>query len=124
RRPFGAILGGSKISGKIDVVESLLPRVDHLLVGGAMACTFFRAMGLETGKSLVEPDRIDMAKELLGRAGTKIVLPVDAVIAPSLGASGAPRTVARESIPTDTAMYDIGPASVKSFENVMTSAMT
>lgn len=57
QRPFVAILGGSKISGKIDVVEALLPKVDHLLIGGAMACTFFRAMGFETGNSLVEPDR-------------------------------------------------------------------
>ena len=62
-RPFVAILGGSKISGKIDVVEALLPKVDHLLIGGAMACTFFKAMGLETGTSLVEQDRLDMAKD-------------------------------------------------------------
>src|SRR3954470_4450221 len=84
KRPFVAILGGSKISGKIDVVESLLPKVDQLIVGGAMACTFFKAMGLETGKSLVEPDRLDMATDLLKRAGSKLVLPTDAIIAPSL----------------------------------------
>src|SRR5512141_2648846 len=65
KHPFVAILGGSKISGKIDVIEALLPKVDALLIGGAMACTFYRAMGLETGKSLVEEDRIDMARELL-----------------------------------------------------------
>ena len=73
KRPFVAILGGSKISGKIDVIEALLPKVDALLIGGAMACTFFKAMGLETGKSLVEADRVDMAKELLARAGTRLI---------------------------------------------------
>ena len=69
KRPFVAVLGGAKISGKIDVIEQLLPKVDRLIIGGAMACTFFKAMGLETGKSLVEADRVDMAKELLKRGG-------------------------------------------------------
>ena len=80
--PFVAILGGAKISGKIDVIESLLPRVDRLLIGGAMANTFFRAMGLDTGKSLVEDDRVEMARGLLDRAGDKLMLPVDCVVAP------------------------------------------
>ncbi len=80
KRPFVAILGGAKISGKIDVIEKLLPRVDRLLIGGAMACTFFKAMGLEVGKSLVEADRVDMAKELLARGGAKIFLPSDATV--------------------------------------------
>mgnify|MGYP001499101410 FL=1 len=80
-RPFVAILGGAKISGKIDVIENLLPRVERLLIGGAMANTFFRALGLETGGSLVEEDRIDMARDLLERAGDKLVLPVDCVVA-------------------------------------------
>lgn len=124
KRPFVAILGGSKISGKIDVVEALLPRVDTLLVGGAMACTFFRAMGLETGKSLVEPDRIDMAKDLLKRAGPKLVLPTDAVVAASLESRDKPRTVPRDAIPPDMAMYDIGPASAAEFGKVIASAMT
>src|SRR3954469_16689987 len=65
KRPFVAVLGGAKISGKIDVIEAMLPKVDRMIIGGAMACTFFKAMGLETGKSLVESDRIDMAKDLL-----------------------------------------------------------
>src|SRR4051812_2507440 len=111
KRPFVAVLGGSKISGKIDVVEALLPRVDRLLVGGAMACTFFRAMGVETGTSLVEDDRIDMAKDLLKRAGGKLVLPTDAMIAPSLEAKGA-RAVSRDKIPADAAMYDVGPDTI------------
>ena len=124
KHPFVAVLGGSKISGKIDVVEALLPRVDFLLVGGAMACTFFRAMGLETGKSLVEPDRVEMAKDLLARAGKKLILPTDAVVAPSLDATDAARTVARDAIPADAAMYDIGPASQKAFGDVIAGAMT
>jgi phosphoglycerate kinase len=124
KRPFVAILGGSKISGKIDVVEALLPRVDQLLVGGAMACTFFNAMGLETGKSLVEPDRIQMAKDLLARAGSKLVLPTDAVIAPSLDAKDQARAVSRDKIPADMAMYDIGPQTIASFGRVIASAKT
>src|SRR3954470_3860853 len=124
KRPFVAILGGSKISGKIDVVESLLPRVDQLLIGGAMASTFFKAMGLETGKSLVEADRIDMAKDLLSRAGNKLVLPTDAVVAAALDKTGAFRTVGRDAIPSDMAMYDIGPASTAEFGKVIASAMT
>src|SRR3954470_10314256 len=119
KRPFVAILGGSKISGKIDVVEALLPRVDHLLVGGAMACTFFRAMGLETGKSLVEDDRIAMAKDLLQRAGKKLILPSDAVVAPSIEAKDKARSVNRDKIPSDMAMLDIGPESVAQFAKVI-----
>src|SRR5690606_12680616 len=84
RRPFVAVMGGAKISGKIDLIESLLPKVDAILVGGAMACTFFRADGRETGTSLVEADRVALAGELLARAGEKLVLPVDAVVATAL----------------------------------------
>ncbi len=123
-RPFVAILGGSKISGKIDVVEALLPKVDHLLIGGAMACTFFRAMGFETGNSLVEPDRLEMAKNLLARAGDKLVLPVDAVIAPSMDAGRSARVVGRASIPAGEAMFDIGPASVEQYRALIESART
>ena len=123
-RPFVAILGGSKISGKIDVVEALLPKVDHLLIGGAMACTFFRAMGFETGNSLVEPDRLEMAKDLLARAGDKLVLPIDAVIAPSMDAGRSARVVGRASIPAGEAMFDIGPASVEQYRALIESART
>jgi len=80
-RPFVAILGGAKISGKIDVIEALLPRVDTLLIGGAMANTFMRARDLEVGLSLVEPDRTEMAADLIERAGPKLVLPIDCVVA-------------------------------------------
>ncbi len=70
-----AVLGGAKISGKIDLIDALLPKVDGILIGGAMACTFFRAMGLETGTSLVEADRVDIARDLIAKAGAKLVLP-------------------------------------------------
>lgn len=123
-RPFVAILGGSKISGKIDVVEALLPKVDYLLIGGAMACTFFRAMGHETGTSLVEPDRLDMATSLLQRAGAKLVLPFDATIAPSMNAGDAARTVARDGIPAGEAMFDIGPATAARYRALIESART
>lgn len=123
-RPFVAILGGSKISGKIDVVEALLPKVDHILIGGAMACTFFRAMGFETGNSLVEPDRLDMAKDLLARAGDKLVLPVDAVIARAMDAGSEARVVDRDVIPVGEAMFDIGPASVVRYRTLIESART
>lgn len=123
-RPFVAILGGSKISGKIDVVEALLPKVDKLLIGGAMACTFFKAMGFETGTSLVEPDRLAMATDLLARAGDKLVLPVDAMIAPAMDAGAAAAAVSREAIPAGQAMFDIGPASVTQYRALVEGALT
>ena len=123
-RPFVAILGGSKISGKIDVVEALLPKTDHLLIGGAMACTFFRAKGFETGKSLVEPDRLDMAKDLLNRAGAKLHIPVDANVAPSMDAGSQAHAVDADSIPATEAMFDIGPRSIAEFEQLVLSAKT
>src|SRR5215208_4687130 len=98
QRPFIAILGGAKISGKIDVIEQLLPKVDGLLIGGAMACTFYRAMGLETGKSLVEEDRIAMAKDLLDRGGMRLTLPHDAMVAPSVERSKEASAVSRNAI--------------------------
>jgi phosphoglycerate kinase len=124
QRPFVAILGGSKISGKIDVIHALLPKVDALLVGGAMACTFYRAMGLETGKSLVEADRVEMAEELLDEAGTRLILPHDAVVAPSIDAGAQARTVLKEQIPPDMAMLDIGPRTAESYSRAIASART
>lgn len=123
-RPFVAILGGSKISGKIDVIEKLLPKVDALLIGGAMACTFYRAMGLETGKSLVEEDRVAMAKDLLARAGTRITLPHDATVARSIEDAKSAHDVPREGIPRDEAMFDIGPRTAASFARAIASART
>jgi phosphoglycerate kinase len=124
KRPFVAILGGAKISGKIDVIEALLPKVDRLLIGGAMACTFFRAMQLETGKSLVEEDRLEMAKTLHARAGRKVLLPEDAMVAPNLEAGGKAHVVWRDAIPRDEAMFDVGPATQASFRKEIQAAKT
>ncbi|HJS42139.1 MAG TPA: phosphoglycerate kinase [Gemmatimonadales bacterium] len=111
KRPFIAVLGGAKISGKIDVIRSLLPLVDELLIGGAMACTFAAAMGFEIGSSLVEPDRIALAKDLLAHSDKKLILPRGAVIAPSLERASEHRSVAADAIPKDWAVYDIDEAT-------------
>lgn len=124
RRPFVALLGGAKISGKIDLIESLLPRVDHVLVGGAMAGTFFRAMHLETGASLVEPDRVELARGLIERAGRKLVLPSGAVVAERLEAGTATRVVPRDAIPAGWAMYDIDPLTEQDFAALIEPAGT
>ncbi len=124
KRPFIAILGGAKISGKIDVIEALLPKVDGLLVGGAMACTFYKAMGLETGQSLVEPDRVELARDLLERARMRLTLPHDCVVAPSLERPNAAHVVKRDAIPAHEAMYDIGPDSMASYARAIQTAKT
>jgi phosphoglycerate kinase len=115
KRPFVAVLGGAKISGKIDLIEALLPKTDAILLGGAMACTFFRATGLETGTSLVEEDRLDLARQLMGKAGNKLVLPSGAVIAQKLEAGVETRAVPRDRIPAGWAVYDIDPATERDF---------
>lgn len=124
KKPFVAILGGSKISGKIDVIEALLPKVDALLVGGAMACTFYKAMGLETGTSLVEPDRVDMARALIEKAGSILILPHDAMVAASIQDGGNAKAVSRENIPAGMAMLDIGPRTAESYARAIFSAQT
>ncbi|HPU85115.1 MAG TPA: phosphoglycerate kinase [Candidatus Latescibacteria bacterium] len=123
-RPFVAIMGGSKISGKIDVINNLLPKVDALLIGGGMAYTFFKAMGLEIGKSLLEQDKIDLARELLSKAGKKIVLPVDTVIADAFDNNATTKVVKRDGIPAGWEGVDIGPATVKEFSEIIRSAKT
>lgn len=124
KRPFVAVLGGAKISGKIDLIEALLPKVDEIIIGGAMACTFFRAMGLETGTSLVEQDRVAMAQSLLDKAGRKIVLPSGAVVAQSLTPGAETRSVRRDAIPAGWAMYDIDELSAQDFASAIESAGT
>jgi phosphoglycerate kinase len=115
KRPFLAVLGGAKISGKIDLIEALLPRVDAILLGGAMACTFFRAMGLETGSSLVEEDRLELARRLMAKAGDKLVLPSGAVIARKLEPGIETRAVARDAIPAGWSVYDIDEGTEREF---------
>ena len=114
-RPFVAVLGGAKVSDKIQVIESLLPRVDALLVGGGMAYTFFRAQGLSIGKSLVEEDRVAMAKELLAKAKGKIHLPTDHVVAAAFKEDAEHRTAAVAEIPEGWMGLDIGPATRAAF---------
>jgi phosphoglycerate kinase len=124
KHPFVAVLGGAKISGKIDVIRSLLPRVDELLIGGAMACTFFKAMGLEVGGSLVEPDRIELAKELLATSGKKLILPRGAVIAPSLERASEHRSVSIDAIPKGWAVFDIDETTQHDFRARLLRAKT
>ncbi len=124
KRPFVAILGGAKISGKIDVIESLLPRVDQLVIGGAMANTFFRGLGLETGRSLVEDERVEMAKDLMRVAGEKLLLPIDCVVAKEAEPSATKAIVERDAVPPDGRILDIGPRSVAAFASVLDHAAT
>ena len=124
KRPFVAVLGGAKISGKIDLIDALLPKVDEILLGGAMACTFFKAMGLETGNSLVEADRVELARELMQKAGNKLVLPEGGVIARELSSNTETRVVRRDAIPQGWAVYDIDPATEKRFGTSIEKAGT
>ncbi|MEP7013030.1 MAG: phosphoglycerate kinase [Acidobacteriota bacterium] len=113
-RPFAAILGGAKIEGKIDTLLNLLPRLDLLLLGGGMANTFLAAQGFDLGASLFEPDRLDLAKEILSRAaerGTEVFLPTDLVVTDDLDAPQRIETVAVDAIPSGTKAVDIGPAT-------------
>lgn len=127
RKPYVAILGGAKISGKIDVLENLFGKVDHILIGGAMANTFFRAKGWETGTSLVEEDRLDLARELLARAErekVKLHLPSDCVVADRFAEDARHRVVAADAMPAGWTMLDVGPATVRSFREVIVPAKT
>ncbi|HEX4601833.1 MAG TPA: phosphoglycerate kinase [Gemmatimonadales bacterium] len=124
RRPFVAVLGGAKISGKIDVLEALLPRVNEILVGGAMANTFFLALGFEVGGSLVERDRVDVAKALLARAGAKLILPRGVVVAPSLARAAERRAVSSDRIPADGAAFDIDEATRLDYRARLLTAKT
>jgi len=123
-RPFVAVLGGAKISGKIDVIQALLPRVDRLIIGGAMANTFFRALGLETGDSLIEEDRIDMARATLQKAGDTILLPVDCVVAREITASAETRVTPRSKVGEGDRIGDIGPGTQALFTEALHDAKT
>lgn len=123
-KPFVAVLGGAKVSGKLDVIENLLPKLDRLCIGGAMACTFFRAMDLEVGTSLVEEDLVDVARDLLERGGGKLLLPGDVVVAREIERGAETHVVPRESIPADWKVADIGPESAKAFGDAIASAST
>jgi phosphoglycerate kinase len=123
-RPYAVVLGGSKVSDKLAVINSLLPRVDRLLVGGGMCFTFLAAQGHEVGKSLLEPDQLDTCRRLLAEAGDKIVLPLDVVVAPEFSADAPPTIVAADAIPAEQLGLDIGPASVAAFTEALKDTHT
>ena len=114
-RPFVAILGGAKVSDKIAVIDRLLSKVDRLLVGGGMANTFLKALGKEIGQSLVENDKLEVAKGLLQRGGDRLVLPVDVVVADRFDAAAEHRTVTVDRVPATWRILDIGPRSIHRF---------
>ncbi|MFA4905503.1 MAG: phosphoglycerate kinase [Candidatus Margulisiibacteriota bacterium] len=126
-RPFVAILGGAKISGKIDVIKHLLPKVDTLIIGGGMAYTFFKARNVEVGKSIVEADKIPLAKEILKQAidlNKTIMLPIDHVIADKFDANAASQIVTRAGILPEWQGMDIGPETVTKFGHAIKKAKT
>lgn len=127
-KPFVAILGGAKISGKIDVIQELLPKVDRLLIGGGMAYTFLKAQGLSVGRSLLEIDKVELAKTLLDGADGKLVLPVDCMCSSDFdigrGQPGVLSTHGVQSIPDDGAGLDIGPQTISIFKSALEDAQT
>lgn len=125
KRPFVAILGGAKVSGKIDVIDALLGKVDKLLVGGGMANTFFAAQGREMADSLVETDALDIARSVMNAAGKKLVLPVDQRIADSFSNDAAQQIVPGSTdVPAGWQSLDIGPQTIDKFAQEIASALT
>ena len=127
QRPFVAILGGAKISGKIDVISNLMDKVDKLLIGGGMVFTFSKAMGNPIGKSLVENDKVELAKEILEKfkhSKAELVFPEDAVIASEISETAKTKIVPIDEIPDDMSGFDIGPATIGVFAQALTHAKT
>ncbi len=124
KRPYSVVLGGSKVSDKLAVIDALLPKVDHLLVGGGMCFTFLAAQGHEVGDSLLETDQVDTCRRLLADAGDKIVLPSDVVVAAEVSADAAIKTVAATAIPPGQKGLDIGPETVRAFADVLRGSQT
>jgi len=128
QRPFVAILGGAKISGKIDIISNLLPAVDNILIGGGMTYTFFKAQGKEIGNSLLEEDKIDLAKQLLAQGGQKIILPVDCMVSEIFDFDarqvGALKEVSADAIPANQFSLDIGSNSIEKFRTIIGAAKT
>ena len=123
-RPFVAILGGAKVSDKIGVINSLLDKADKVLIGGGMAYTFFKAMGREVGRSLLEVDRVELAKEIMEKAGDKLVLPIDNVVAKEFSNDAVATIVSSDDIPADQEGLDIGPKTVELFASYLKDAKT
>jgi phosphoglycerate kinase len=125
KRPFTAIMGGAKVSSKFELIENLLPLVDHLLIGGAMTYTFLLAQGRKTGNSLVEPDWVDKAKELMARAGSKLVLAKDVLIADGMSETAKTQVIpTSQDIPDGWEGFDIGPETVKLFGDIIAKSAT
>ena len=126
-RPFVAILGGAKVSDKIGVIDSLLEKVDTLMIGGGMAYTFFKAQGYEVGKSICEMDKLDLAKEAMEKAkqkGVKLMLPVDTKVGKEFKEDTESKIVSYTEIPADWEGFDIGPETIKMFEDELRKAKT
>lgn len=127
QRPLAAIIGGSKVSSKIGVIETLLEKCDKLIIGGGMIFTFFKARGLNVGKSLVEEDKLELAKSLEAKAkerGVDLLLPTDVVVADKFAADANSQTVSVENIPEGWMGLDIGPESVKLFQQALADTKT
>jgi phosphoglycerate kinase len=127
QRPYVAIIGGAKISGKIDVINNLLGKVDALIIGGGMMFTFLKAMGKEIGNSILEADKIDLAKELIEKAKSgkaRLLLPVDCTVAEKFENTAAKKNVAVDAIPQAWVGMDIGPKSIELFRNEIVKAKT
>ena len=126
-RPLAAVIGGAKVSGKLEVLQNLAPRVDRLIIGGGMAFTFLKSMGMNVGKSLVEEDLLKTAKEILEKAdkkGVKVYLPVDSVVADKMDPSAQTKVVPVDKIPADWMGLDIGPESLHCFGEALKDAKT
>jgi 3-phosphoglycerate kinase len=124
KRPFVAILGGAKIGDKIGVIENLLPKVDRILIGGGMANTFAKANGYPVADSLVEEDKLDVAREIMGKGAGKLVFPVDWVIGDKFAADAEAKVVDVQNVPDGWRILDIGPETVKRFETELQGAKT
>jgi len=122
--PYVAILGGAKISDKIGVIENLLEKCDRLLIGGGMANTFFKAMGFEVGDSLIEESAVPQAEALLAKAGSQIVLPVDAIVADAFRNDAKTQVVAPNAVPVGWRILDVGPNTIKTFGSALAGART
>jgi len=127
-RPFAAILGGAKISGKIDVISNLLPKVDRVIIGGGMTFTFFKAQGLEIGNSLLEDDKVNYARDILAEGGDKIILPLDCLVSDAFDFKarkiGVLKEVNAQDMPAGWMGLDIGSQTIQSFSTILESAKT
>lgn len=125
KRPFVAIMGGAKISDKVLVIEALLQKVDKLLIGGGMSNTFLKAQGIEVGDSLVDAEAFDTAKAMMGKAGGKIVLPVDAVIADSFDNNANRKIIeVKDGVPAGWQILDVGPKTIENFKAILADSKT